>query len=189
MGVRAEQVEATRDRILSSAAESFTTRFFDDVSLDEVATAARTTVQTVIRHFGSKDALFRAAADWMSDRMVAPREGAGPGDVDTAIKGLVEHYEQWGGAVLLVLAQEEHVPAIRPVTDEGRAYHRAWVGQHFANLLDGRRGAARARLQAQLAAVTDVYTWKLLRRDSGLSRSQTEIAIRELVEALGHGDR
>jgi hypothetical protein len=35
-------------------------------------------------------------------------------------------------------------------------------------------------------AATDVYTWKLLRRDKGLSRDQTITAIRELVEALHH---
>jgi hypothetical protein len=40
------------------------------------------------------------------------------------------------------------------------------------------------RRLAQLVAVTDVYTWKLLRRDKEMSRDQTNLAIRELVEAL-----
>jgi len=33
-------------------------------------------------------------------------------------------------------------------------------------------------------AVCDVYTWKLLRRDAGLSRRQTERALVELLEPL-----
>jgi len=33
-------------------------------------------------------------------------------------------------------------------------------------------------------AVTDVYIWKLLRRDQGLDRAQTEAALREMVGAL-----
>jgi hypothetical protein len=37
---------------------------------------------------------------------------------------------------------------------------------------------------AQLVAVCDVYTWKLLRRQSGLSRRQTEQAVVELVNSL-----
>src|SRR4051812_18660204 len=165
MRARAERVKATRERILSAAADDFTTRLFDDVSLDDVAAAAGTTAQTVIRHFGSKESLFAAAADWISDRMVAPRERAEPGDIAGAVRGLMEHYEQWGHAVLLVLSQEDRVPAIRPVTDEGRAYHRTSVEYHFGDLLDGRDGAARERRIAQLIAITDVYTWKLLRRD------------------------
>jgi hypothetical protein len=35
--------------------------------------------------------------------------------------------------------------------------------------------------------VTDVLTWKLLRRDRGLSRRQTELALRELLAPLTGG--
>jgi len=38
-------------------------------------------------------------------------------------------------------------------------------------------------------AVTDVYTWKLLRRDRGLGRAQAETAIRELLEPIMGGPR
>jgi hypothetical protein len=40
---------------------------------------------------------------------------------------------------------------------------------------------------AQLVAICDVYTWKLLRRDAGLSRKQTELALVELLEPLLEG--
>jgi hypothetical protein len=39
-------------------------------------------------------------------------------------------------------------------------------------------------LRAQLVAVCDVYTWRLLRRQSGLSRRQTELALTELLEGV-----
>ena len=188
MRARAENVRGTRERILSAAAERFGTRHYDEVGLDDVAAGAGTTVQTVIRHFGSKESLFAAGADWISERMVAPREGVEPGEIRPAIAGLVEHYEQWADTVLLLLSQEDRVPAIRPVTDGGRAYHRAWAERLFAHALDGLGGVVRARRLAQLIAITDVYTWKLLRRDLGLSRTQTEVAIRELAEALERED-
>jgi hypothetical protein len=35
--------------------------------------------------------------------------------------------------------------------------------------------------------VCDVYTWKLLRRDAGLSRRQTELALLELLGPLLEG--
>jgi hypothetical protein len=39
-------------------------------------------------------------------------------------------------------------------------------------------------LLAQLVAVCDVYMWKLLRLQAGLSREQTALAIRELLLPL-----
>lgn len=185
MRVRAEHAAATRERILATAGELFTMRLYDDVSLDDVAAGAETTVQTIIRRFGSKESLFAAMAEWSGARMVVPREAARPGDVRGAVRGLVDHYEQFGDAVFLLLSQEDRVPAIRPHTAAGRAYHRAWVERLLAGALAGLRGAARERRLAQLIAVTDLYNWRLLRRDLGLSRRQAETAIRELVEALG----
>jgi hypothetical protein len=54
----------------------------------------------------------------------------------------------------------------------------------FAPALKGRAAGERRRRLAQLVAVCDVYTWKLLRRDSGLSRRQTELALVELLEPI-----
>jgi hypothetical protein len=39
---------------------------------------------------------------------------------------------------------------------------------------------------AQLIAATDVYTWKVLRRDLGLSRQTTEATLRDLAIKILH---
>ena len=54
----------------------------------------------------------------------------------------------------------------------------------FAPWIARRRGAARARLRARLVAVTDVYVWKIVRRDLGLDRRAVEATLRELVAAV-----
>jgi hypothetical protein len=41
----------------------------------------------------------------------------------------------------------------------------------------------RERRIAGLIVLTDVFTWRLLRRDIGLSRSETERTIVEFIEA------
>jgi hypothetical protein len=53
--------------------------------------------------------------------------------------------------------------------------------------LAGRTGVERDRRLAQLVALCDVYTWKLLRRDAGLSRRQAELALVELLERMMEG--
>jgi len=100
------------------------------------------------------------------------------------VNNLVDHYEEWGESALRLLAQEERVAAFRSITDAARAFLHEWVERTFAPLLAKRTGEEHQRLLAELIAICDVYFWKLLRRDMGLSREQTEHAIRETILAL-----
>jgi hypothetical protein len=63
-----------------------------------------------------------------------------------------------------------------------------WVERTFARWLPRER-VARSRRLAQLVALMDVYVWKILRRDRGLGRPETEKAIREMVSALLDGEK
>ncbi len=184
MRARAEAAAETGRRILEAVIELHTERFFDQVSLEDIAERAGVTVQTVIRRFGSKERLIEAAAEAANRDVVRQRDQAPVGDIEGAVKNLVDHYEEWGDSVLRLLAQEERVAAFRAVTDAGRALHYEWVDRTFAPLLAKRTGEERQRLLAELIAICDVYFWKLLRRDLGLSREQTELAIRETILAL-----
>ncbi|HEY6712671.1 MAG TPA: helix-turn-helix domain-containing protein [Rubrobacter sp.] len=184
MRARAEAAAETGRRILEATIELHRERFFDQVSLEDIAERAGVTVQTVIRRFGSKERLIEAAAEEGNRRVTHQRYQAPVGDIEGAVENLVDHYEEWADSALRLLAQEERVPAFRSVTDAGRAFHYDWVERTFAPLLAKRTGTARRRLLAELVAICDVYFWKLLRRDLGLSREQTELAIRETILAL-----
>ena len=184
MGARAEAAAETERSILGAVIELHMKRYFDQVSLEDIAGRAGVTVQTVLRRFGSKERLIEAASEEVRGRVASQRDEAPVGDVAGAIGNLVDHYEEWGESVLRLLAQEDRVPAFRRATNAGRVMHREWVERTFAPLLDGRSGEARGRLLAQLVAVCDVYVWKVLRKDMGLSRGQTELALREMIAAL-----
>jgi AcrR family transcriptional regulator len=187
MVARAASAAATGERILDSAVELFWELPGEQVSLDEVARRAGVTVQTVIRRFGGREGLFAAAAEREVERVRAQRDEAPVGDVAGAVRVLVDHYEAFGDRVLRLLAEEERVPRLRELAEQGRAYHRDWCARVFAFALGGRAGVERRRRLAQLVAVCDVYTWKLLRRDARLSRRQTELALVELLEPLLEG--
>jgi AcrR family transcriptional regulator len=176
MTARAEAAQATADRILDATVELFFADPSADPSLDEIAARAGVTKQTVLRRFGTKDDLLGAATDRESARIVAERDGVAPGDVAAAVRAVVGHYERLGDGVMRMLAEEHRSPALRERTDLGRALHADWCERVFA--------PGGPRRLAQLVAVTDVYTWKLLRRDRGLSRRETELAMRELIEGV-----
>jgi hypothetical protein len=116
-----------------------------------------------------------------ADRMWAVRDPALGAGV------LADHYEELGDRVLKMLAEEDRVPGLRQIADRGRSLHRQWCARVFAPTLAGRAGVERRRRLAQLVAICDVYTWKLLRRDAGLSRRQTELALVELLESMMEG--
>ena len=184
MSARAAAAEATRERIIEVAARAFLEHWHDDVTLRGIAGEAGVALQTVVNHFGSKEALFAVATQRVGDHIEQTRFSVRPGDLDGALRTLIDDYETRGNSYLRTLAVEDRIPVVRPMLERGRDGHEKWVETVFTAALDGLTGDDRDRRMAQLVVATDVYTWKLLRRDKGLSPEQTAIAMRELVLAL-----
>jgi AcrR family transcriptional regulator len=181
MTSRARSVEETRRRILDATVALHGEHLAADISLDDIAERAGVSVQTVLRHFGSRAGLVEAAFEHARTEVVAERR-APVGDVAAAVRAIVDHYELRGDGVLVMLAQEPHQELMARITGEGRRLHRAWVEEVFAPYLgDAEDPDALADL---LVVATDVYTWKLLRRDRGLNRDLTENRIHHLVRSL-----
>lgn len=187
MGARAEASAATRQAICESWLALLAERHFDEITLEAVAARAGTTVPTVIRHFGSKDELFVAAFRRFIEIEMARRDDVRAGDVAGVIHAVVAHYDRVGVVVLRMREQEDRFPALGRATNEGRETHCAWVETVFAPQLARTAGAARRRLRGQLVAVTDVSMWKLLRRDQGFGKRQTQEAIVQIIEGLTTG--
>ncbi|WP_433088999.1 TetR/AcrR family transcriptional regulator [Dactylosporangium sp. CA-052675] len=187
MGARADAARLTGERIIQALVSLYLRQPLDDIRLGDVAEAAGVTVQTVIRRFGSKEGLVAAAVESVSGQVAEQRGTARPGDTADAVRVLVEHYEQVGDLSLKLLADEPVSPAIGPITETGRRVHRDWCRTVFAPTLARLDGDEHRRRLAQLVAVCDVYVWKLLRRDAGLSREQTELALREMLTPLTQG--
>jgi AcrR family transcriptional regulator len=183
MVARAESAAATRERILATAWRHFSSSSYEDVRLADVAGEAGVTVQTLHAHFGAKDGLFVAAWGWRMAPAGARRDMAPVGDVRAAVRVLYDSYDDDGDAALRLLAQEDRIPAVREMTDAGRAWHRAWVERTFLPLLGGLAGVRRERRLVALVVATDLLVWKLLRREMRLGREAAERVVTEMVTA------
>ena len=181
MTARAEAAAATGERLLTAAWRHFASHPDEDVRLHEIAAEANVTVQTLHNRFRSKEHLFTAAFMWWGAEEITQRDTAPVGETTGAIKVLFERYEAHGEAILRLLSQEERIPAVRQMTDAGRAYHRHWVQRTFAPLLHGEQGAARRRRLTAIMAASDLLVWKLLRRDMQLGRSHAEAVMIEMI--------
>jgi AcrR family transcriptional regulator len=177
MGARAAAVEETRARILEAIFQLGTQRLFPEISLDDVAREAGVSVQTVLRQFGSRAGLIEANIEYAIGQ-IAEERSTPVGDIDAAVRVICEHYETRGDIAILMLAQENSDPQVSALTGRGRTMHRNWVSDVFAPFTD------HDAMVDLLVVATDAYTWKLLRRDRGLSRSQTEQRMNTLVRAI-----
>jgi AcrR family transcriptional regulator len=177
---RARAAAETTARIVTAAEALLASRPVAEITLQDVAGGAGVTVQTVLRHMGSREGCFAAVGERIAARVEAQRGPTDPGDVDAAIASLVAHYEAEGRLVLNLLAQETGGdPIPRQAAEAGRAYHRAWVRRSFGPW----EAEPEPELLDALVVATDLYVWKLLRLDLGRSVGSTEAVIARLVRA------
>jgi AcrR family transcriptional regulator len=183
MRARAASAERTRGRVLDAAVQHLKRRLRSDIRLDDVASEAGVTVQTVLRLFGSKAELFRCALDVVLQEMREDLDQAAPGDVADAVRTWFDHYERFGDIVIANIAQE-HDPAVAPVARIGRERHRERVRTVLEPQLRRIAAGERERVVDALVCVCDVYTWKLLRRDMGRPRHEAEATMELMIRSV-----
>ena len=185
MSARAGTVAATRERIARQAMALFLEHAYEDVTLAAIAKAAGVSHQTVLNHFESKDGVVLAVAELLAAETRSARYDAEPGDVAGAVRALVGDYERIGDANFR-WAASERLQNLAELLDEARRSHQEWLVAMFGDRLPADPAARRRSVHA-LHAATDVYSWKLLRRDLGLSRSETEKTMAGLVAGVLEG--
>jgi AcrR family transcriptional regulator len=195
---RAQATQRTRETLLQAASEEVERDGWERASLESVAERAGVTKQTALRHFGSKKGLLDAVLSRTSSIVVKERDESPVGDIPGAVANLVRHYERYGelvtrllpyrDAVVRVLGEHHRESFARRAVDRGHEVHEQWVLRTFEPQLSVLNGQAREQRLAQLVAVCDVYMWKILRMDLGLSILSTEAALIELIERLVEPD-
>src|SRR5262245_50043346 len=164
MIARAEGMVATRERIVQATLKLAFEQAYEDITLAAIAQAADVSHQTVLNHFESKEKVAAAAAEQLNRETTAARAGAKPADPPEAITILVEEYERFGDAGARWAVASERLGSLAPLLDNARTSHQAWLERIFSDRLPAAAAARRHVIHA-LHAATDVYTWKLLRRD------------------------
>ncbi len=184
MTARAVSAEQTATRILDAMLARFAELPYDQIRLEDVARDAGITVQTVLRRFGSKAGVMRAAVHREMGRITAAREST-PATPAEVVAELVEHYERYGSLILKVYEEARLVEGLPEAAAQGRAGHLAWCRRAFEAHLDPDADArTRTRRLAQVTAACDATTWRILRVDCGLGPDETGVALLEVITPL-----
>jgi AcrR family transcriptional regulator len=180
---RAAATNDTRRRIVEAFEAALRDRWMDDVTLDQVAAAAGTTRRTVIRLYGGKEGLLKAYSENIFKEVLGRRALPRRPVPNQVARALIADYEVVGDLLIRLLAQEDRHPVLGTFLHPGRTRHRAWIADVFASALPTGPAAREARI-TQLVIATDVYSWKLLRRDLHLPVETTEALIGDMIAKL-----
>ncbi len=179
---RAESAAATGRRIVEAFLNRLREQWYDEITLDQVAGDASVTVQTVVRRFGGKSGLLAEAIRAMV-RCAEERRATPPGDPEQLVRNLVGDYERTGDTIIRLLALEQRHAALGEHLALGRRRHRDWIARMFAEELKPLGAKARQAALDTLVVTTDVYTWKLLRRDMGRGVAATETTMTGMIRS------
>lgn len=187
--VQAEIRALTHQRVLDGAAALFLEKWLDEMTLQDVAEKSGVTVQTLLRHFGSRDQLFITAIQEIDLGADGRRAEPQSGNVKEIVKAITDYYEEYGDGVLRCLAQEIRFPMLDIPLKKGRVQHRNWVKKVFAIYLTRLSGDERQDLEDQLYSLCEVYLWRIYRIDFKKSRAALEkawfIQIKSVIESFG----
>ncbi len=184
MSKRAESAAQTELAIFSATAELWRERPFAEITLEAIAERAGVSVRTIIRRYGSKEGLFETGIQNNAANMKTDREKAEVGDIEGAIRYLLADYETYGDAIIQTLALENQIVAATKVLKAGRVYHRQWCKRIFAPFLPCETNSSYEQQLTAFVAATELYLWKLLRRDLSYDLVQTQDTFLRLVNGL-----
>lgn len=185
MTARADAAEHTAERLIDAMLERFSEQPYDQIRLEDLASGADVTVQTLVRRFGSKHALLAATVRRELIRLAADRSAALGEDPKTTVHALVRHYEDNGLLILKLYSEAHQAPGVPDLAAQGRAHHVSWCHEAFSPaLISVKDPTERQRRLGQVVAICDATTWRILRFDGELSADQTELALLELLEPV-----
>ncbi|HYV66182.1 MAG TPA: helix-turn-helix domain-containing protein [Myxococcales bacterium] len=186
MGSRAASAAKTQERIRDAATALFWERSYDEVSLEDVARRAGVSLPTVLRKFGSKDALFVACVRAFSERELVART-VSAGDVRGVARVLARQYEKLLPVWKRGLDVEGRIPAVADGMAQAREGHLAWLSEAFTPFLSRRPGKLRARQLAALFGATEIYLWWTWRTHLHLAPGEAEKTMFEVLDSLVRG--
>lgn len=182
---RAEQVEATRLRIVEAAVRLHGSTGPRATTMSDVATEAGVTRATLYRHFGDEESLFAAcSAHWTrQQRLPDPSAWTAHGDparrIRTALADVYRFYAEGAEMLRRVTADHEVLPAwLRRENEEQSAQLR----DALLGCVDVPR-RRRALVTAVAGHVLDFATWDSLVTRHGVGPRQAVELMATLLEA------
>ena len=181
---RQVDAENTKIEIIKAFGNLWSSYSIKDIKLEMVAKEARVTTKTILRKFKSKDGLINESLSYMAAKIESERTLTNGKDIDDILKALLSNYEKMGEAAVRTINLESELEIARLIGAKGRELHRDWCIRMFAPYLPNEQSDDYEIQLTSFIAATEIYLWKLMRKDLKLSKEQTFSIFKNLVEGL-----
>lgn len=178
------KAEETKLSIIKALGKLWTQYSINEITLDMIAEEANVTKRTILRKFGSKEGLLTESLRYDPAEIAAKRNQAKPGDIDDILKTLLTNYENMGDAAMRTIKLESELEVARQIGDRGRKLHRDWCKKVFAPFLPSSKSPDFEIQLTSFISVTEIYLWKLMRKDLKLSKKKTCAVFKNMLEGV-----
>ena len=176
--------ENTKIEIIKAFGTLWSSYSIKDITLEMVAKEAGVTTKTILRKFESKGGLTNESLSYLAAEIESERTLTRVGGIDDVLKALLSNYEKMGEAAIRTINLESELEIARQIGAKGRAVHRDWCKRMFASYLPDVRSIDYEIQLTSFIAATEIYLWKLMRKDLKLSKQTTFLIFKNLVEGL-----
>jgi AcrR family transcriptional regulator len=176
--------EETKKKILLAAIDLWLEMPIANITLDAVAKKAGVSTRTILRKFNSREGLFEACITDESLVQDVHRIEVEAGNIDQIIDCIYDRYEREGNAVIRTLSIETEMKLAAQIVERGRQDHTRWCEEVFAPFLPSKENPKRQEKIAAFYVATDVYQWKLLRRDFKYSLEKSKAITKRILNGL-----
>ncbi|MGB4838816.1 MAG: TetR/AcrR family transcriptional regulator [Saprospiraceae bacterium] len=181
---RAKNADKSTINVIHTTGLLWTKYAINDITLEMIAEHSGLTIRTLLRKFGTKENLFEACLAYDAAHVKKKRNMARKGDIGHIVSTLIENYEEMGDASIRTIFLEPDMEIARKIGQTGRETHRAWCAQVFEPFLPEQNANSYDMDLTTFITATEVYLWKLLRRDLGKSKEETIAIFTNLLRGL-----
>ncbi len=184
MQTRTKSAEITRQKILSAVVNLWSSYAINEISLEMVAEHSGLTMRTILRKFGSREGMLTASIAHASEKILHARDLAPAGNLTKALEVLLSEYEATGDAVIRTIMLQDSLPFAKSIIQGGIQIHRDWCKRVFAPYLPSLESDSYEMELSAFVCATEIYLWKLLRRDLNKSYKQTFSIFHHTLQCL-----
>jgi AcrR family transcriptional regulator len=178
--LRERQAEQVRAAVLDAVIAELESKTVDDVSMNDVATAAGISLRTLYRYFPDRTALLSAAGEQLYGRLGVTVDITGPDDIARSFLDAARRLSS-RPALTRALVQ---TTAGRTARSTVRAERVAAIRTALKPLTDGADADTARRAGAVIAHLCSAVSWVSIADDSGLDDADAQVAVAWAIDAL-----
>jgi AcrR family transcriptional regulator len=174
----------TNQRILA-AVKALTLDFWlDEITLFQIAEKANVSIQTLFRHFGSREQLIQHAVNLISADILSQHAIPDEVSVQSIVSNLIEYYDLNGLFIIRLRSQAARLAEFEDFQVGWQNSHHQWIQNSFAIYLQALTTISQNELADTLFGLTDVHFWYVYHHELRKSRQELNIIWVRILRSL-----